>query len=1131
MTGHADNAALQAADPGLNATVHASAGTGKTWLLVTRIIRLLLDGARPESILAVTFTRKAAAEMQQRVSERLHELMAADATRLDDLLLQCGITPTSALRGQARCLYETNLFNPYALRATTFHAFCQELLQRFPMEADVTPGFQIAESTGLLEREAWDALFAEATRAPDGPLAQALDQLIERCNGLANTRTALVSFLRHRSDWWAYIQGEANPADSAAKKLAGLLDCTVHDDPLDGFPNAELRTRLQQFTRLLERNTTATNTTHAGLLASALATPMAAAAFLDTIRPVFFTRSGEPRARKAGATQRKRLGEQHETLFIELHTQLAAELLMLQDRIARTNTLRTTLAWYTAGMQLLEHFQRIKQEQRLLDFADLEWQACELLNRGEHASWIQYKLDARIDHLLVDEFQDTNPTQWRLLLPLLEELAAGGDERQRSVFLVGDVKQSIYSFRRAKPALLGAAAHWLEDRLGAEHFSLDASRRSATAIMDCVNAVFGSPPLDQRLSGFNPHSTHHPDMHGRVEVLPLVTGTRDAAESASVTTGLRNPLQTPRGNTADPRYYLEGTQIADRIQELISNRTVVVRDAVRRTATYGDIMILLRTRTHAADFEKALRDNGIPYLSAGKSVLLDNLEIRDLEALLNLLIAPYDNLALAQVLRAPLFGFATEALLPLARLQTGTWYERLATFTDTDSPLGVAYRTLENWRRLAGQVPVHDLLDRIYHQAAVMERYTAAFPAPLVARVRANLTRFIELALEVDNGRYPSLPRFLDQLGRLRQAEQDQPEEATPQDTDNDRVRLLTIHGAKGLEAPVVFLADTATPVTARNAYAALVNWPVTRDRPAHFLLTASKSDQDSRSRELLDKQQQENLHEDANLLYVAITRARQYLYISGNTAGTAPTGGWYGNISTALQHWQRSTTGSLTHTTGTPACAATVTPAAATSPVVDKRLSQPLVVTPAFRQIAPSHTVQTDTGVEGEPDGRERGIAIHHMLEQLAGGTVTETGVLPATIAQALNRATDDSDMLAWWQEAVQTFRSPECAHLFDATRYDRAFSEVPIEYLDGKHMVYGIIDRLVLCAGTVWVIDFKTHTSASRETLATLAAAYREQMQLYARGVRLLWPRQLIRPCLLFTACNALVPMDEPD
>ncbi|MGD8619524.1 MAG: UvrD-helicase domain-containing protein, partial [Gammaproteobacteria bacterium] len=416
---------LQAADPARNATVHASAGTGKTWLLVTRIVRLLLAGADAESILAVTFTRKAASEMQQRVTERLRELAGATPAAQGAMLRQYGITPDADLCARAGRLYEVLLFNPYSLRATTFHAFCQELLQRFPLEAGVAPGFAISEATGILEQSAWDALVAETAASPDCPVALALDRLVTGCDGLGNTRTALVSFLAHRSDWWAFTQGERNPLRFATRRLNELLEVTVDTDPLADFPDAALRENLQEFAALLGRNTTRTNTAHADVIAQALAAALEPAAFLAAITPVFFRADGDPRERKPVATQQKRLGVAGESRFLELHEQCVNALLELRERQARCNTLHNTLAWYSAGTTLLAHYQRIKQEQRVLDFADLEWLACELLNRSEHASWVQYKLDSRIDHLLVDEFQDTNPTQWRLLLPLLQELATG----------------------------------------------------------------------------------------------------------------------------------------------------------------------------------------------------------------------------------------------------------------------------------------------------------------------------------------------------------------------------------------------------------------------------------------------------------------------------------------------------------------------------------------------------------------------------------------------------------------------------------------------------------------------------------------------------------------------------------
>jgi len=1119
---------LAATDPAHNASVHASAGTGKTWLLVTRILRLLLKGVRPDSILAVTFTRKAAGEMEQRIMERLRALMCAAPERLDELLGQCGIEADADTRARARRLYEQVLFNPWRLRATTFHAFCQELLQRFPLEAGVMPGFEILEATGLAEQAARDALLAETAAQPDGALAHALAALVEGCNGLHNAVTALRSFLYRRSDWWAWVQDERDAGGFACRRLAAFLEIEPDSDPLAGFPSAARRAQLAEFAALLGRNTN-TDRDLAGRLSDALAGTADAAAWLDAITPVFLTDKGSPRARKSGKTQQQRLGADGEQRFLDLHAELSDMVMTLHDVRARHRTYTTTTAWYSAGMRLLEHFQRIKREQRVLDFSDLEWKACELLNRSAHASWVQYKLDACIDHLLVDEFQDTNPTQWRLLLPLLEELAAGGDDRARSVFLVGDRKQSIYSFRRANPALLGQASDWLERHLDARRYPLDASRRSAQAVMDCVNAVFGQPPLGSRLSGFTPHTTFHADQYGHVELLPLVTAGEATQTAASPRSGLRNPLQEPRMVAEDARYATEGRRIVQRIQQLVDARTPVVSDGQVRALGYGDIMILLRQRTHAGAYEDALRAAGIPYLSTSKGLLLENLEVRDLVALLNSLIAPYDNLALAQVLRAPLFGLSSEQLVPLAEGDAGYWYERLARLAGCgQSPYDAVHALLEHWRALAGQVPVHDLLDRIFHEGEVVQRYEAAFPAALLPRVRASLTRFIELALEIDHGRYPSLPRFLEQLNRLRGSDQDQPDESTPDDAGGERVRLLTIHGAKGLEAPVVFLADTAVTPGNKDAYAALLRQADDSARPDLFTLAGARANADAATRGLLDRHDADKRAEDANLLYVALTRARQYLFISGSQPDRGYDGSWYALIDAALADWQRTADGHPYCRSGTPAALAPQAAFAAPDVVVDARLAQPLAVTPARTRIAPSLEALPAGDGAGDPDGRERGIAIHVLLDHLSRARQPDEAALRTRLAGLLLRERDDPEFLQWWQHALAVVRDPRLAALFDTGRYTRAWNEVPVQYLEGDRLVHGIIDRVVLGGDGILLVDYKTHAHATPGALDALVEGYRAQMQCYANAARRLWPRQRLRVGLLFTACRELVSMD---
>ena len=1120
---------LQAADPARNASVHASAGTGKTWLLVTRIIRLLLEGTAPDSILAITFTRKAAAEMQQRVTERLRALMAADPAALDELLVQCGISPDAATRTRARQLYEESLFNPYTLRATTFHAFCQELLQRFPLEAGVSPGFELIESSGLLEQAARDALVAETARDPEGEIARALGNLVEGCESLDSARTALTSFLSHRSDWWAFIEDQPDAYAFAQDRLTSLLGIGSADDPLRGFPEEALRARLQAFAQLLGKNTTKNNSQHAAQLGKALTEPLAATDLLARVTAVIFTGKGTPRVYKASNAQRKRLGEPGEQQFLDLHATLVSELGAVRDRCACFRTLQTNLAWYKAGRRLLQHYQRIKQEQRLLDFSDLEWTACQLLNRSDHASWVQYKLDTRIDHLLVDEFQDTNPTQWRLLLPLLEELAAGNPGRSRSVFLVGDRKQSIYGFRRANPALLDEASGWLEDRLAAKKYPLDASRRSAQAVIDCVNTVFSEEPLKQRISAFNPHSTHHPALYGRVEILPLVTAA-ETETPAPMQAGLRNPLETPRLVDTDPAHAREGRLIAAQIADLISSATRVVKNDVSCALDYGDIIILLRQRTHATSYERALREAGIPYASASRGELLDNLEVRDLEALLKLLMSPYANLELAQVLRSPLFGLSSEALLPLARHDSKTWYERLGELArEAGSVYAKVYAVLQGWRVLTGKIPVHDLLDRIYHEADIMQRYQAAFPVELRARVQASLTRFIELALELDNGRYPSLPHFLDQLTRLRQSARDQPDEGTPDDSDGKRVRLLTIHGAKGLEAPVIFLADSAATPRNRSANEALVIWPPGTSAPDQFLLTAKKALQDPVSQVLLENQQQDALREDANLLYVAMTRARQYLFISGSEGKQSSDATWYAMIRAAVSAWETNPAGHLVHESGTQPAALQTTDIAGPASATDPRLSEIIPpLQPQLLQIAPSRTHATSGWQPGDADGRERGIAIHTMLDWLSAEGAS-VDVLPARLANTLGRAAANPQLQEWWQEALCTYRNPDFAKLFDSHHYRQAMNEVPVQFMDEGRLIYGIIDRVVIQEDAVLVLDYKTQRADHDEQLSALADGYREQMRLYARAAALLWPEHTISACLLFTHSGTLVPVDD--
>ena len=259
--------------PENNVVVHAAAGTGKTWLLTSRIVRLMLEGSKPGSILAITFTRKAAGEIQQRVSERLLALASVDDAALMTQLEDLGVQPATALQEKARGLYEVHLGALHALRATTFHAFCQEILRRFPLEAEVPPGFELLESTKEIEAAAWLALDRQITRASDSVIAASMDILLNECGGVDNARQALIAFLMHRSDWWAFTENQADPAAFGEAALRRVLDIARNPEPLSTLAADEsIRARIARYAELLGKHANATNMKHVELLSQALAT-------------------------------------------------------------------------------------------------------------------------------------------------------------------------------------------------------------------------------------------------------------------------------------------------------------------------------------------------------------------------------------------------------------------------------------------------------------------------------------------------------------------------------------------------------------------------------------------------------------------------------------------------------------------------------------------------------------------------------------------------------------------------------------------------------------------------------------------------------------------------------------------
>ncbi len=576
-------------------------------------------------------------------------------------------------------------------------------------------------------------------------------------------------------------------------------------------------------------------------------------------------------------------------------------MLDLNEQRKTWRALRLNEAGLTCGRLLVGAYQRLKEQQQALDFTDLEWHAHRLLADPDNAAYMQVRLDARYRHVLLDEFQDTNPLQWQVLQSWLaayglfdDSEGAALSDRPR-VFIVGDPKQSIYRFRRAEPRVFDAARELLHRDFAATHLRTNVTRRNAGTIVEVLNRTMpGGNPL------FQAQGTHS-RLGGAFVLLPLAEP--DPMTEGNVSTqSLRDVLTIPRHEPDHEARYREGRVLANEIAHWVERTRVPLDDGGTRAARWSDVFVLVRRRTHLAAYERALRDAGLPFVSDRRGGLLTTLEAEDLVALLDFLTSPFADLRLAHALRSPVFGCSDTDLMCLAAANGASWWERLQELAaDASAELLRARQLLQWWLDLAGVLPVHDLLDRIYHEGDVRRRYAAVAPAALHAQVQANLDAFIALALAVDAGRYPSLPRFIDELASLkRYATDEAPDEGAA--NAGDALRVMTIHGAKGLEAEIVVLAD-AHARAAPEGEGVLVVWPPEAATPRHVSLVArgEAAAPDPVRAAWFAEEDAQRQQEDWNLLYVAATRARQVLLVSG----TAPTRGtlddtWYMRLQAA---------------------------------------------------------------------------------------------------------------------------------------------------------------------------------------------------------------------------------------
>jgi ATP-dependent helicase/nuclease subunit A len=1038
-----------ACDPQRHVAVEACAGAGKTWMLVSRILRALLEGAAPQEILAITFTKKAAGEMRQRLMEWLEKFAHESDEQLREELRIRGVDARRVplLIEPLRGLHRQLLGQGRTVQIRTFHSWFAALLRNAPLS--VLDRLGLPAAYDLLEQDApaiaqvWRPFQARLLREPE---ARADYEALVATHGRSQTEKALEGALQRRVEF-TLADAAGVPAASVPPASALYTEFAGLDTPAQWLLQTAVRERWLARARVLgeEKNKTpqkaATAVIDAYALLDAAASPGQLEEALQALRAGFFVKDEDR------LTQHLLIVSTAQEAEPELQRLCAAqqqhEAWLYQQRLIRLSRV------------LIEEYAALKRERGWVDMSDVERSALHLLKDAELSGWIQERLDARTRHLLIDEFQDTNPLQWQALHAWLSAYAgSGGGADAPRLFIVGDPKQSIYRFRRAEPQVFKAAQSFVRE-LGGELLSCDHTRRNAPAVLELVNTTLGQAREAGEYEDFRAHSTES-DQTGAVLALPVIP--RPEKNKKEAANEWRDSLVTPRHTLEDTLRELECRQAARWIATQIGAGVLP-----------QDIMVLARKRDRLSAMETELRTLGVPALQPLKTDLGEAPEVQDLVALLDALVSPAHDLSLARALKSPLFSLNDAALVEIAlrqRVQRQPWFELLQQEGWSSELEGVGLRLLR-WQQWVASLPPHDALHAIFEDGDVLARFVAAAPATLRAGVRASLLALLNAALQLDGGRYATPYAF---VRALRAGGVPAPQMAAPQ-----AVQLLTVHGAKGLEAELVLLLDTDAPPLPAETMGVLLDWPGEAEVPQGFVFLASEGKVPASVRTALAREEGERQREELNALYVALTRARQGLVLSS----VAP------HRDSGRSWWQRLLPGcsalpveALAATGGTPHAEDT----AITLPVLpDVYFEVPRV--PAAE-------------VDDTPEARI-GQAMHRLLEW------TALDPQDWSAAQLQRAAAEFGLDAAQARQAVALARrilQGEGAWAWSGTEVDWQANEVPVTVQGSVRR----IDRLVRRRdGSWWVLDYKSAAQPQQqEELMAQLRGYRAAVQAASPG-----------------------------
>lgn len=1075
----------RALDTQRSVVVEACAGSGKTWLLSSRIARALVEGAPPRSILALTFTNKAAAEMRLRVVKHLEALADATPQALIEKLSQWGLSGDALDRAlqTAPTALERFLSDPQPPTISTFHSWYIQLAAMAPLSTAGWATLALSPQRWDLMRRAWQRFFSQ--RVGQTPYAELVSML-----GRATVRQAMDQWVLMRLEWRAF--GAAlDSTPLGATTSAHLINAPDSFEALQRQIGRELKAfyqeqkdtaaRLAKAYEGVSRRETVLwalinwQPEHFDALCKSMTSQTDEEDQLaEPNGPMYRPKWGSKFIRKEDL---KHWGDASESIKQEV-TRFLAALCLIRERHARLRAAVRDHALWVCGDALGQCLDEVMAQGHEVDYSVYESIAWDLLV-GRFSSEFQARLDTRMTHILVDEFQDTNPVQWGMLKAWFSEYLQDDPSviaARPKVFLVGDPKQSIYRFRRADPELFRIACDWLCDHFQADRLVTNTTRRCSEAVVNLLNE---SLPSISANALFQPHDTLSED-RGGVARLPLVQG--------EVATSRRE----------------EGDQIA---------RALLAMRQAAPEFSWSQVRILVRNRTHMEDYEQALAEAGIAFMSDRTGGLLNEPEVLDLIALLRFLAYSWSDLDLAQALKSPIFGLTDSQLIQIARAVADSdghssahpsesaqpLFDRLlhCAQTGADPAIAHAAQCLTDWKAWSDVLPIHDLLDRIVHHQDLFPKMAQRFWRTRGLQSIANIEAFIGLALDLDTGKLPSLHRFVQELARWQRApSSDAPGPGAMPATN--AVSLSTLHSAKGLEADVVILAGLKDRLTADKGLRWMPRWNAARDRidSASAWKTGEPLNPDLANAILEDRAQAEQ--ERFNLLYVGMTRAKKVLLISAtgqvnekDNAKSAADRDWYDQL-LATPVWDPSGPAPdwLTNLE--------LGKATQDAPKTDRVAAQGLTWPGLKLPVLP---LATKAEADFDSLAIRQGKALHRLLEF---GPRLQSSAVDRLICEF---GLPQEASLRVIEAAKRVGASDIAQTIFDPNRLAYAEQEWPTQDVEPPRLLRP--DRVVRFQAepeTWWVIDFKW------KVLPSETSRYAEQLASYRREFQRLRPQALV-------------------